>query len=556
MSENGHVTVRFENGESVSIKKGEKVLDAINMLKETPRDIFAININNRIHSVFHPVIIDSECELITYGHTYGKKMYEISLKYIFLMALHFAYPEYKVRSFNKIGRNMFFNAVNFEPDEQFMENISLLMHEIINAGLPIIKETVRKEEAKILYEEMGYECHIDNDNPFKDDYIVYYCDYDGSRYYNYLYDRLVPYTSCIKEFDVRLFKKGILLMMPDRENPYLKSDVIETSRITDSFDEFSNILGILNINYVSDLNNIITNDKIHEVIQLAELDHSNRLFACASEIAASKTRVVLIAGPSSSGKTTFAKKLEVQLRLLKKRSLIVSMDDYFYDFKDSPLDETGSKNFDSINHLDIGLFRQHMTDLLEGRAVSIPKYNFRKNNGEKEYLREPVAIQKETIIIAEGIHALNPKVSDFLSQEMKFKIYVAPMVTLSYDSSTKVSSNITRLVRRVVRDYMTRGALVEDTFLSWGNVKQGELENIFPFVDDADVIYNTNLVYEISALKPLAENILRSIDVSSKWYYLAKQIYQTLQRFESIDTTKVPMNSILREFIGGGYFRY
>lgn len=555
MQTNDNITINFDNGEVIEAEKGEMIIAVINGMKNKPEDIYAVNINNRIHSIFHPVITDSACELITYSHSYGKKMYEISLKYLFLMALHTIYPDLKVRSSNKIGRNMFFNAVNFEPDETFIQNIKKTVQEIINADLPIIKENVRKEEARLLYEEMGYECHIDEDNPFKDDYIVYCCDYHG-KYYNYLYDRLVPFTSCIKKYDIRLFKKGILLMMPDKEDQNIESNVIETSRITESFDDFSNILNILNINYVSDLNQIITKDRIHEVIQLAELDHSNRLFECAKELVNKKARVVLIAGPSSSGKTTFARKLSVQLRLLKSKSMIVSMDDYFHDYKDSPVDENGNRNFDSINHLDVELFKEQLLGLLDGNMVNIPNYNFRKNNGEKEYLKDAVSVDSDTIIIVEGIHALNPMVSDYLSADEKFKIYVAPMVTLSYDSSTKVSSNITRLVRRVVRDYLTRGALVEDTFNSWGNVKQGEQENIFPFVDDADIIYNTNLVYEISALKPLAENILRSVDVSSRWYYLAKQIYQTLQRFESIDTTNVPQNSILREFIGGGYFRY
>lgn len=528
-----------------SVELGSKIGDLIKRIDEDYNNIYAVILNNRLHSMEHLIKFNSTCVPVRYNSAIGRKMYENTLKYIFLMALSKVNPDYRVKCANKIGYNLFIFPINFEFDDQIIHEIKLRMHMIISSSYPIKRCRVSMEEAEKCYEKMGYDYHVDKYNPCCDDYTIYTCE----NYANYLYARLLPSTGCIRAFDIMSFNDGVIIVMPE------KKDNTKLPNSIDGINVFKSITStVRGIERLEELNSSVINGRVRHIIHISELAQNTKMLNTANAILGSGSKFVFIAGPSSSGKTTFSKKLAMQLEVLGKKSLVISMDDYFKDFYYSPTDENGNKNFDSINHLDIDLFKNQIYFIATGEEVKMPKYNFCKNGGEKEYLNPPVCIDENTILIIEGIHAINPLVYNYFSNWKLFKIFVSPLVTLNYDNYTKVSSSNARFLRRLVRDYNTRGASPEYTFKSWENVVSGEEENIFPYVNDVDLIFNTHLMYEICVLKTQAEMVLRECDKTSQYYYLAKDLYEMLQRFESISSEFVPADSILREFIGGSIF--
>lgn len=531
--------------EEYSVTCGSKICDLLKKVEENYNDIYAVILNNRLHSLEHLVKFDTICVPVTYNSAIGKKMYENTLKYIFFMAISKLNSQYKVKCANKLGYNPFVLPLNFKFTREIISEIKLKMYDIIGASYPIERHRVSMEEAKKYYEKMGYDYHVDKYNPCCDDYTIYTCD----NYANYLYVRLLPSTAYIKNFDIRKFRNGVIIVMPKKDDNKKLPQTIEGIKT------FKGALPtIRGIERLEELNSSIVNGEAKRIIYLSELSQNTQMLNGVNTILDSKARFIFIAGPSSSGKTTFSKKLAMQLEVLGKKSLVISMDDYFKDFCDSPTDKNGNKNFDSINHLDIELFKRQMLQLISKKAVKIPKYNFCKNKGQKEYLEDPISIDEDTLVIIEGIHAINPVVSEFLENGQVFKIFVSPLVTLSYDNYTKVSSSNVRFLRRLVRDYITRGIYPEYTFKSWDNVVNGEDENIFPYVNDVDLVFNTSLMYEVCVLKAKAEMVLKECDKTSPYYHLAKDLYEMLQRFENISEELVPSDSLLREFIGGSIF--
>ena len=310
---------------------------------------------------------------------------------------------------------------------------------------------------------------------------------------------------------------------------------------------------VTSVESVNDLNKKVVDDNIDSVIRRAELYHTNEFFEITRRIVRSGTiKIVMLAGPSSSGKTTSAQRLADTLMVKKKNAIVISMDNYFKDKGNIPIGKDGKEDYECFENLEIDLFRKQILDLLKGKKVILPTFNFKLQ--KKEYITEPIKLQSNDILIIEGIHALNPKASEFIPKDKIFKLYVAPMVSIRFDAYTMLSSNDLRLLRRFVRDNSTRGVSVEKTMELWEKICLGDEENIFPYVDNADYIFNTSLIYELAALKPIVEKLLLKIDSKSIYYSEARRLLNMLRNFIGIETDLIPSTSILREFIGGGCY--
>ncbi|MEG1705335.1 MAG: hypothetical protein RR290_02020 [Clostridia bacterium] len=551
---NDMVVVKCKNKKVKEIERESKVFEYLNSLNCKPDNILAVKIDNELHSLYHRITEDCNIEFLTYYSDEGKRIYSRSLKYIFAMAVKNLYPEAKIKIINKMGRHYFIRVESILLSENFVKEVKAEINRIIAEDYPILKQKVSYRRIKNIFRAMNSLEQLENFNiKLRENYSIYEC----NGYYNYLYGSMVPRTSSIKGYNIISYKDGLVLMLPDEDNIEVVSSVVKSNKVFDEFEKYSKLAERMGIFNVADLNAKVLDSQIGDIIRIVETEQEKRIVELVQEIELKKSnvQVILIAGPSSSGKTTFSQKLAIHLTIVGKSPHVITMDNYFKDAKDSPVDKNGKKDYESINHLDSDLFSKQMNDLINGKKVILPFYNFVKEGGKKEFKEEnSLQIGENDVLIVEGIHALNPIVSEFISKDKIYKIYIAPLVTIGYDSYTKISSNDIRLLRRIVRDEQTRGSSILATFASWEKVRLGEEKNIFPYVDDADFIYNTNLIYEIGVLKPFAENLLLKVNETSEWYSEARSLYSMLQNFRSIQTSDIPSTSIIKEFIGTGCF--
>lgn len=540
---NNMIEIKMRN-KRFEVKEGTCVYD---ILRDGNKNVLAVKVNNSIHSVYYELVENSRIDPITFYSCEGKRIYSRTLKFIFLKACrNLLLNMDKIEFTNKFQNNYF---IRFKQSVN-VQKIKEEMWKIIEKDYKIIKYKVSYESAKKLYAQVGSIHQLDNFRiKTRDTYTFYECD----GYCNYLYGIIAPSTGYIKNFDLKTHKDGAVLVLPKDNNiKDIDTNVISTN-IMDEFVKFKNFERNIGINSVSDLNVNVLSDTVSNIIRYSEMNHSKRLIEILRKITCNKKiKVIFIAGPSSSGKTTFSQKLEDGLKISGRGAIHISMDNYFNDLEDIPIVH-GEKDYESINNLDLDLFSSQMNSLLDGKKVMIPEYNFKLS--KKEYYQHNLLrMSKDDILIIEGIHALNPKV-DSLIRANSFKIYLAPLVTLGLDHFTKVSSNDTRLIRRIVRDADTRGVSPEDTLSNWKKVLNGEKKNIFPYVELADEIFNTNLAYELGVLKPFAEKLLLKVPEKSIYYSDARRLYKLIKNFLPIETTEIPNDSIIKEFIGNGCFK-
>ena len=540
---NNMIEIKMRN-KRFEVKEGTSVYD---ILRDGNKNVLAVKVNNSIHSVYYELVENSRIDPITFYSCEGKRIYSRTLKFIFLKACrNLLLNMDKIEFTNKFQNNYF---IRFKQSVN-VQKIKEEMWKIIENDYKIIKYKVSYESAKKLYAQVGSIHQLDNFRiKTRDTYTFYECD----GYCNYLYGIIAPSTGYIKNFDLKTHKDGAVLVLPKDNNIKDIDTNVISSNIMDEFVKFKNFERNIGINSVSDLNVNVLSDTVSNIIRYSEMNHSKRLIEILRKITRNKKiKVIFIAGPSSSGKTTFSQKLEDGLKISGRGAIHISMDNYFNDLEDIPIVH-GEKDYESINNLDLDLFSSQMNSLLDGKKVMIPEYNFKLS--KKEYYQHNLLrMSKDDILIIEGIHALNPKV-DSLIRANSFKIYLAPLVTLGLDHFTKVSSNDTRLIRRIVRDADTRGVSPEDTLSNWKKVLNGEKKNIFPYVELADEIFNTNLAYELGVLKPFAEKLLLKVPEKSIYYSDARRLYKLIKNFLPIETTEIPNDSIIKEFIGNGCFK-
>lgn len=542
------IKVKFENKEEVDVLYKTKAVDAVKLITKDLNNILALRVNNEVRPYTYELVTNSYVEFIKYQSDDGYRIYTRTLKMILYMALTSLYSYTDVQFISTINRDQYFTIENIELTEEKVKIIKEKMQEIINRKLPIIKKIVSLEEATVLYEASNNIEKVQTlDNKLRSYITMYFC--DGM--YNYFYGEMAPNTSYVTNFDLLPYRDGALLIIPD-ENFNVKKEIKE-NRLYETFISFDKLNDAIGINNMGELNASILEDKIDDVIQVSEAIHDRKMVELVLDIEKQKDiKMVLIAGPSSSGKTTFAQKLGVQLKLTGYNPITISMDNYFKERKDTPLAEDGKYNFECVEALDIALFNKHMKELTEGKRVELPEFDFKV--GTKNYKGNYLKLGPKDVLIVEGIHALNPILTEFTLEKNKYKIYIAPIATLNIDGYTKISSSDTRFLRRMLRDYSTRGHSVEQTFELWDKVKKGEETYIFPFVNSANWIYNTSLIYEPSVMKQYVQPLLLQVPKTSAYYSDARRLFEYLNNFLSMTTSHIPIDSIIREFIGEGCF--
>jgi uridine kinase len=428
------------------------------------------------------------------------------------------------------------------------------MKEIVEANLPF--EQVEEETEKVveLFRSLGLD---DKAQLLETSDMLYarYSKLDG--YIDYFYGSLTPTTGYITIFDIQPHNGGFLLRVPNRQNPVELEPEVKQEKLLNVYREHLNFLKISRLDNVGDLNRAIREDRVYEVIQVAEAYQSMQINDIAKEISKrfnDGVKVVFISGPSSSGKTTFRKRLEVQLMVNLLKPVGISLDDYFVNRDNTPLDENGEKDYESLYALDLELFEDHMLKLMSGETVELPTYNF--VTGKREYRGNFLKMDNNSILIIEGIHGLNPKLTEHIPEDMKFKIYVSALTTISLDDHNWIPASDNRLIRRIVRDYRYRGYSAQTTISRWDSVRHGEDKWIFPFQENADVMFNSAMIYELAAIRRHAEPILMQVPRTVPEYSEAYRLLKFLGYFNYITDRELPPTSLLREFLGGSSFRY
>lgn len=435
-------------------------------------------------------------------------------------------------------------------DKDFVDRIKSRMDELIEAKTEIRKYALTTEEARTVFTEAGM---ADKDKLFRYRRSSYVNIYDMEGYKDYYYGYMLPNAGYINAFDLFPFHEGFMLMLPDQSNPQEVQKFEAREKLFNTMMAATDWGEKLGIDTVGDLNNRICEGGLSEVILLQEALQERRIAEIAKEIVErGGVKFVMIAGPSSSGKTTFSHRLSVQLASYGLKPHPIAVDDYFVNRDDTPRDENGDYNFECLEAIDTELFNHDMTELLAGKTVELPSFNFKI--GAREYKGNYKTLGPDDILVIEGIHALNDRMSLSLPKESKFKIYISALTSLNVDEHNRIPTTDSRLLRRMVRDARTRGASATRTIQMWPSVRRGEEENIFPFQESADATFNSALIYELSVLKQFAEPLLYSVKREDPEYYEAKRLLKFLEYFLGVSSENLPNNSIVREFVGGSCF--
>ena len=539
------------NNTIIDVKKGTKVLDLLKKeIEKRNNEIIACKFNNEVKSLNYEINSNGKLELIDITNKDGMRIYKRGLIYIVAKAFRELYPEALITVNYQLYHSMLCELDNFEVTEEMIEKVNKRVKEIIKLNLPITKEIMSKEKAMEFYEkEKTLKGRLQLDLKEKKEVTLYYCE----NYYNYFYGVMPVSTGCIKEYELLKYHDGFLIRYPSRKNPYELPSFIECPKLVASLDEYEEVHKILNVNTLYKLNKIIKSRDIKDYILMDEALHEKKIAKIADKISQNKDiKVILIAGPSSSGKTTFAKRLGLELKLNGIKSKTISVDNYFVERKDTPKDENGNYDFETIKAIDTKLLNNDLLKLLDGKEIDMPIFNF--HEGKKEYNGNKMHLGKDEVLIMEGIHCLNDELTFLISKEQKFKIYISCLTVLNIDYYNRISTTDTRLIRRIVRDNQFRGYSALHTLKMWPSVNKGETENIFAYQEEADVMFNSSLIYELSVLKDYAIPLLNKITQEDAEYSEAKRLTSMLEYFESINSKLVPSNSLLREFIGNSVF--
>ena len=541
----------YKSQKNLEIENRQKVIDIFKEeIKNSENNIIACKCNNEVKSLNYEVETEDKVELIDTTTRDGRRVYIRGLLYIMAKALYELYPKALLTVNYQLSNSMLCEIENMEITEEFIKKLSEKMNDIVKKDLEIKKIEMTKEEAIKFYEkEKTLRGILQLENKEKDEVSLYFCE----EYYNYFYGVMPISTGYIKKFEVIKYHDGFLLRYPSKNSPNALDDYHETKKLLNTLDEYEDIHKTLGISTVYKLNKAISEGKAQDIISLAEALHEKKISDIADKIIERKNvKAILIAGPSSSGKTTFAKRLGIQLRLNGLKPVTISVDNYFVERKDNPKHSDGTYDFECIEAIDLKLFNEHLTKLLNGEEIDVPTFNFK--TGNKAYHGEKMKLADDEVLVMEGIHCLNDKLTESIPKEQKYKIYISALTVLNIDYYNRISTTDTRLIRRIVRDYQFRSYSALHTLQTWLSVNKGEEKYIYPFQEEADSMFNTSLIYELCVLKKHAHPLLKEITNVSKEFSEAKNLYNLLNYFEDIPDELVPRNSLLREFIGGSIF--
>lgn len=514
-------------------------------------EVIAVIIDNDITELSTKLKIDTKMKLIKIKDRMGAKIYRSGLKFLYITAVKELFGRNtNVELLHSLDKGIY-TRINLELNNTMVDEIKAKMHELVKEDIRITKVvTSRKEAISYFNSVKEYEKSLTY-KQMTGEMLTLYSMLD---YYNYFYTKMPYSTKILTSFDLTLTTdKGVMLEYPSTFDMKIP-EYTHMPQVLNVFDNYAVWAEKLGVKYVSEVNNVVINGKIKEFIELNEIKQNNDLLEIANKIQnnINDIKIVLIAGPSSSGKTTTCKKLALYLKSKGLNPFTLSTDDFFKDRKDTPKNEKGEYEYDIPEAIDIDLFNEKLDALLKGEETTLPTYNFL--TGEKEYKHPPVSLKNRDLLIVEGIHTLNELLTSKIPRENKLKIYISPFTPLGLDRHNHVSTVDLRLIRRIVRDARTRGYNAVDTLKSWRNVRISEEKYIFPYQKEADIVLNTALIYELGILKTFAVPLLYNINYKSEYYTEAKRIINFLKIFLNIPESALPETALLREFVGGGYF--
>ncbi|WP_353096488.1 nucleoside kinase [Tissierella praeacuta] len=547
------IKLHVEGKGEISAEKDTALKDIAKIIfEEDYKKYLGAKINNEVFNLSKTVEENMDVKFLDISDVDGYRIYTRTISAVFIMACKELFPERTVRIEHFLGEGLYATfekgySITFKEVEEIQEK----MKEIVENDFSIVREKMAKDKAMELFEKYNYYDKIRLFNTLdREDIDVYNIGGHIDTYHGFL----APSTGYVEVFQLKYYYPGVLIMFPSMNSNYKLPEFRELKKLSKVFKEANDWGDILDLAYVGSLNEKIIDGGVAEVIRISEALHEKKIANIADRVCEDEDiHLILIAGPSSSGKTTFSKRLAVQLKVNGKRPISISVDDYFVDRDKTPLNEDGTYDFETIDAIDLERLNKDLIRLLEGKEVELPKFNFITGKSEKS--GKIVKVDKDHPIIVEGIHSLNPKMTNYIPEKNKYKIYISALTQLNIDAHNRIPTTDARLIRRIVRDIKYRGNDATRTLEMWTGVRNGEEKYIFPFQEEADIMFDSALVYELAVLKKHVKPLLEEINSSSIYYGEAKKLLKFLEYFRDIeDEGIIPPNSILREFVGKTYF--
>lgn len=545
-------------GRTIEVAMGTTLLEVERQLRlDGPHPFLAAYVNNRIKELNYRIYKPVTVRFIDITSFEGIRVYQRTISFILQKAVRELFPDRTLYIRHSLGASGFYCEISgFGPiPAEHLDAIKARMRGIIDRNLPIQGVKMLTDTARKIYEGFGMADKIAllDSRP-----RLYSKIYTIDSLPGYFYGALTPSTGYTPQFDLHPYYNGFFIALPLRTDPTRLHQSVHQEKMFDVFHQYQSWVEIMGVPTVGQLNSKVLAGDASELIKIAEAFHENKLAQVAGCVAEANrergVRLVLISGPSSSGKTTFAKRLGVQLRVLGLNPVLISLDDYFVDREKTPRDENGEYDYEALEAIDLEQFNDHLKRLERGKSVDIPRYDF--ISGTRQWHDNPLQLDERSVLIVEGIHGLNPALTPGVPESRKFKIYVSCFTSVALDNVSRIATSDNRLLRRLTRDYRTRGNDALSTLARWESVRRGEEKHIFPYQENADVMFNSSLFYEISVLRRFAEPILREVPDTVPEYGEAKRMLKFLDNFIPISPEEIPPTSLLREFIGGSSFKY
>ena len=545
-------------GRTIEVAMGTTLLEVERQLRlDGPHPFLAAYVNNRIKELNYRIYKPVTVRFIDITSFEGIRVYQRTISFILQKAVRELFPDRTLYIRHSLGASGFYCEISgFGPiPAEHLDAIKARMRGIIDRNLPIQGVKMLTDTARKIYEGFGMTDKIAllDSRP-----RLYSKIYTIDSLPGYFYGALTPSTGYTPQFDLHSYYNGFFIALPLRTDPTRLHQSVHQEKMFDVFHQYQSWVEIMGVPTVGQLNSKVLAGDASELIKIAEAFHENKLAQVAGCVAEANrergVRLVLISGPSSSGKTTFAKRLGVQLRVLGLNPVLISLDDYFVDREKTPRDENGEYDYEALEAIDLEQFNDHLKRLERGESVDIPRYDF--ISGTRQWHDNPLQLDERSVLIVEGIHGLNPALTPGVPESRKFKIYVSCFTSVALDNVSRIATSDNRLLRRLTRDYRTRGNDALSTLARWESVRRGEEKHIFPYQENADVMFNSSLFYEISVLRRFAEPILWEVPDTVPEYGEAKRMLKFLDNFIPISPEEIPPTSLLREFIGGSSFKY
>lgn len=544
-------------GSSIDTEMGTSLLDIVKGLGAGGKYPFlAAYVNNRIKELNYRIYTPVTVRFIDITHFEGYRVYQRTASFIMQAAVREVCPGHRFYIRHSLGDG-FYCEIEGEREisQARCDEIAAAARRIVADNLTITRRKVLTTEAREIYERLGFD---DKTVLLETRPRLYSEIYTMGDIAGYFYGALAPSTGYVEDFDIRPYYNGFYFALPKRSDISKIDTAIHLDKMFDIFHEYQTWVNIMGVPTVGSLNEKVLGGDASELIKIAEAFHEKQLGQIADTIAGANSsrgvRMVLISGPSSSGKTTFAKRLGVQLRVLGLNPVLISLDDYFVEREKTPRDEKGDYDYEALEAIDLAQLNEHLKRLAAGESVAIPRYDF--ITGKRQWHENPLQLDERSILIMEGIHGLNPRLTPSIPDKLKFKIYISCFTSVAMDNLSRIPTTDNRLLRRITRDYATRGSNAYATIARWGSVRRGEEKHIFPYQENADVMFNSSLFYEISVLRPFVEPILREVPDTVPEYGEASRLLKFLDNFTPVKPDEIPPTSLLREFIGGSSFKY